>query len=252
MEIIPTFFDRELSWLSFNERILQEAAKESVPLLERIRFLSIYSSNLDEFYRVRMPVLMALHRLSGKENDSNNTDESSNLQKARDIIFQQLEGFGHILADQLIPLLKKNHVHLLYSETIPEQVLEKVNDYLYSQLMAFLQPVNLSDEKNSFSPGNNKLYFLVQAEEDGIERNWIVNIPSDQLSRFYSVTIETIQFVIFLDDIIRFNLDKIFKGANIKGCFSFKITRDADIDLKDEYGKLSDKIEKQLMKRESG
>ncbi|WP_426668042.1 polyphosphate kinase 1 [Mucilaginibacter sp. McL0603] len=252
MGITPTFFDRDLSWLAFNDRILQEAAKESVPLLERIRFLSIYSSNLDEFYRVRMPVLMALHRLSGKENDDNSTDESANLQKAREVIFQQLENFGHILTGQLIPLLKKNHIHLLYNEAIPEQVLEKVNDYLYSQVMAFLQPVNLSDEKNSFFPGNNKLYFLVQAEEDGIERNWIVNIPSDQLSRFYSVTIETIQFVIFLDDIIRFNLDKIFKGANIKGCFSFKITRDAEIDLKDEYGDLSDQIEKQLLKREAG
>ena len=250
MEVTPAFFDRDLSWLAFNERILQEAAKESVPLLERIRFLSIYSSNLDEFYRVRMPMLMALHRLSGNEND--NTDESTNLQKARDVIFQQLENFGHILTGQLIPLLKNNHVHLLYNEAIPTQVLEKTNDYLYSQVMAFLQPVDVSDGKNSFFPENNKLYFLVQVEEDGLEKKWILNIPSDQLSRFYSVTIETIQFVVFLDDIIRANLDKIFKGANIKGCFSFKITRDAEIDLKDEYGDLSEQIEKQLLKREAG
>ncbi len=250
MEITPTFFDRDLSWLAFNERILQEAIKQSVPLLERIRFLSIYSSNLDEFYRVRMPVLMALHRLSGNENDD--IDESTNLQKAREVVFQQLENFGHILTGQLIPLLKKNHVHLLYNEAIPAQVLEKTNDYLYSQVMAFLQPVDVSESKNSFFPENNKLYFLVQVEVDGLEKNWILNIPSDQLSRFYSVTIESIQFVIFLDDIIRTNLDKIFKGASIKGCFSFKITRDAEIDLKDEYGDLSEQIEKQLLKREAG
>lgn len=250
MEITPAFFDRDLSWLAFDERILQEAGKESVPLLERIRFLSIYSSNLDEFYRVRMPVLMALHRLSGNEKD--NTDESTNLQKAREVIFQQLENFGHILTGQLIPLLKKNHVHLLYNETIPAQVLEKTNDYLYSQIMAFLQPADVSDSRNSFFPENNKLYFLVQTEEEGLEKNWILNIPSDQLSRFYSVTIEATQYVAFLDDIIRANLGKIFKGANIKGCFSFKITRDAEIDLKDEYGDLSEQIEKQLLKREAG
>jgi polyphosphate kinase len=71
-------------------------------------------------------------------------------------------------------------------------------------------------------------------------------------SDLYTITIETIQFVVFLDDIIRFNLGKIFKGVNIKGCFSFKITRDAEIDLKDEYGDLSDQIEKQLLKREVG
>lgn len=250
MEITPTFFDRDLSWLAFNERILQEAAKQSLPLLERIRFLSIYSSNLDEFYRVRMPVLMALHHLSGIENE--HPGENTDLPEARAVIFRQLENFGQILTGQLIPLLKKNHFHLLYNETIPARVLEKINDYLYSQVMAFLRPVAISESKNAFFPENNKLYFLVEVQQAGLEQSWIVNIPSDQLSRFYSVTIETIQFVVFLDDIIRANLDKIFTEANIKSCFSFKITRDAEIDLKDEYGDLSDQIEKQLLKREAG
>src|ERR1700744_4135771 len=99
MDINPQFFDRDLSWLAFNGRILQEAARGTVPLLERIRFLSIYSSNLDEFYRVRMPVLMALHHLSG-ENDE--AAENTNLPKAREVIFQQLERFGSILRHELI------------------------------------------------------------------------------------------------------------------------------------------------------
>jgi polyphosphate kinase len=255
MEITPTFFDRDLSWLAFNDLILQEAGKEHVPLLERIKFLTIYSSNLDEFYRVRMPVQMALHRLSQKQTDdvSSIATDTTNLQKVRQVIFQQLEHFGSTLTHQLIPLLKKNNIHLLYDESIPDTVLSRVDDYLHSQVMAFLQPIDLSDDKKPFFPENNKLYFLLNMEQEGIEKNIILNIPSDQLPRFYPVIIDGTQFIIFLDDIIRYNLDKIFTGAVIKGCYSIKITRDADIDLKDEYaGDLFEQMEKQLLKRETG
>jgi len=255
MAMEPYFFDRDISWLGFNGLILQEADKDSVPLLERLKFLSIYSSNLDEFYRVRMPVQMALHHISrdGQSEDSATEQSQTNLHKIRQIISLQLDSFGHILTRKLIPSLKENNIHLIYDELVPAEVLAGVNDYLYSQVMAFLQPVDLSDDKKAFFPENNKLYFLVHLENDGKERNMILNIPSDQLSRFYSVSINNTQFILFLDDIIRFNLHKIFEGDDIKGCFSIKITRDAEIDLKDEYsGDLSEQIEKQLIKRDSG
>ena len=248
------YFDRDISWLAFNELILREAAKQSVPLLERIKFLSIYSSNLDEFYRVRMPVQMALHHISGNGNEDDIAEHTkTNLQEARKIIAGQLEQFGQTLTQQIIPLLRKNNIHLFYHENIPTEVLAAVNDYLHGQVMAFLQPIDLEDSSKPFFPENNKIYFLVMVEQDGIERNMILNIPSDQLSRFYSLNFDKTQYIIFLDDIVRFNLNKIFKDADIKGCFSIKITRDAEIDLKDEYsGDLSDEIEKQLQKRDSG
>jgi len=253
METTPKYFDRDISWLAFNELILLEAAKESAPLLERIKFLSIYSSNLDEFYRVRMPVQMALHHIAENESADGITEQSKpNLQEARQVISGQLDKFGQILTRQIIPSLRENNIHLFYNEEIPEAVLTRVNDYFHSQVMAFLQPVDLADDK-AFFPENNKIYFLVDLEQDGKERNMILNIPSDQLSRFYSLSIDKTQYIIFLDDIIRFNLDKIFKGADIKGCFCIKITRDAEIDLKDEYsGDLSEQIEKQLQQRDLG
>ena len=244
------YFDRDISWLAFNELILREAGKSTVPVLERIKFLSIYSSNLDEFYRVRMPVQMALHHLTGEGNE--NLTKTS-LQDARRVIAAQLELFGQTLTQHIIPTLRKNNIYLLYHETLNDVVLAGVNDYLHSQVMAFLQPVDLSDDSKPFFPENNKIYLLVMIEQDGLERNMILNIPSDQLSRFYSLNIDKTQYVVFLDDIIRFNLDKIFKDAAVKGCFSIKITRDAEIDVKDEYsGDILDGIENELQKRDTG
>ena len=248
----PQFFDRDLSWLAFNDLVLHEAEKENVPLLERVKFLSIYSSNLDEFYRVRMPVQMALHHLSQKEEEAEGPAKT-NLQKVREVISSQLGHFGRILTGAIIPTLAENNIRLLYNEHIPAGVPERIDNYLYSQVMAFLQPIDLADDKKIFFPENNKLYFLVHLQQDGRDKNIVLNIPSDQLPRFYTVMVDGTQFIIFLDDIIRFNLDKIFKGMVIKSCFSFKITRDAEIDLKDEYsGDLSDQIEKQLSKRDAG
>jgi len=250
MDTPVQYFDRDISWLAFNELILREAGKSAVPILERIKFLSIYSSNLDEFYKVRMPVQMALHHLTG-EGDENLTNTS--LNQARDVIAAQLDLFGQTLTQHIIPTLKKNNIHLIYHEPIPEGVLEGINDYLHSQVLAFLQPVDLTDDSIPFFPENNKIYFLVIIEQDGLEKNMLLNIPSDQLSRFYSLNIDKTQYVIFLDDIIRVNLDKIFKDATLKGCFSIKITRDAEIDVKDEYsGDILDGIENELQKRDSG
>ena len=248
------FFNRDLSWLSFNERVMEEAANEKAPLLERIKFLSIFSSNLDEFYRVRMPVLRALQKIGEKDNNDINADEQrSILNQALDLINTQQQRFGAILKEQLIPLLKNCNVHLLYGEAFPGEVKKAAAEYFLSEVLAFLQPVTL-DEANKFFPENNKLYFIVNLLAPGeTEKIIMLNIPSDELSRFFTVKAEGITYIAFLDDIVRNNLDKIFKEGEIKGCYSIKITRDAELDLQDEYsGDLSEEIEKQLKKRDFG
>ncbi|MGI4022907.1 MAG: polyphosphate kinase 1, partial [Janthinobacterium lividum] len=100
----PYFFDRDLSWLFFNERILQEAAKDTVPLLERIKFLSIFSSNLDEFYRVRMPILLALKKIGDKNSiDTKVETDEELLNTANHLILKQQQLFGEILLTSIIP-----------------------------------------------------------------------------------------------------------------------------------------------------
>lgn len=248
------FFNRDLSWLGFNQRVMEEAANPAVPLLERIKFLSIFSSNLDEFYRVRMPVLRALKVIGEKEKSDVDADEQSDiLNKAIDAINAQQSRFGEILTQQLLPAFKEKHIHIVYNEPLPESIKIPVVEYFLTEVLAFLQPVVLND-KTQFFPENNKLYFIVQLKDlQGAEQVVLLNIPSDELSRFFSVKTEDIHYITFLDDVVRYNLDKVFPGCTIAGCYSFKVTRDAELDLKDEYsGSLSDQIEKQLSKRDFG
>ncbi|MDQ3845270.1 MAG: polyphosphate kinase 1 [Bacteroidota bacterium] len=251
-----SFFNRDISWLSFNERVLKEASRPAVPLLERVKFLSIYSSNLDEFYRVRIPALLALHKLYKKDTiGENQRKENPDIViQVRDIINQHLAEYGKILTQQLVPSLRQNGIHLLYNEPIPKAICAATTEYFFSEVLAFIQPVFLSRLTSSFFPENNKLYLATIAETgEGKEEIIIINIPSDVLPRFFSIQKNNEQFIVFLDDIIKENLPAVFKNLVIKGSYSFKTTRDAEINLEDEYAdNIAEKIEKQIEKRDYG
>lgn len=230
-----------------------EAGKETLPLLERFNFLSIYSSNLDEFYRVRIPALMALHRLYQKKSVGSKISGkySDVLDKAQEIISSQLQKFGNILRT-LIPELQSHHVSLIYDSPIPDGIKRKVSDYFYSEVLAFIQPVALKPG-NKFFPENNQLYLAVLVDNGVDEDIIVVNIPANQLQRFYSVSKDGYSYISFLDDIIKVHLHVILQGRSIKGSYSFKITRDAELNLDEDYeGDTADKIEKQIAKRDYG
>ncbi|PTQ93556.1 polyphosphate kinase [Mucilaginibacter yixingensis] len=254
MAIEEKFFNRDLSWLYFNSRVLEEAANPQVPILERFRFLGIFSSNLDEFYRVRMPVLKALQKISEKDDNNIDFDEqTANVRQAEQIVMQQQKRFGQVLTTELLPLLEAQNIHLLYNKDLPDELRPAVDEYFLTDVLAYLQP-QLLTEDSGFFPENNQLYFIVQAlDADGKEKVYILHIPSEVLPRFYSININDRQFIIFLDDIICFNINRLFPGLKVAHCYSFKITRDAELDLNDEYGEdLSDQLEKQLSKRDLG
>jgi polyphosphate kinase len=247
------FFNRDVSWLSFNERVLQEAERESLPLLEKISFLSIYSSNLDEFYRVRMPVLQALDKLHSRKKETGQvTVKPDDLLRAHNMIQSQQEQYGRIVRETILPQLNERGIHVLYNEPFLPQITEQTTDYFMSQVMAFLQPVTLTDNSDFF-PENNKLYFLIQLQNgDNKEQLVALNIPSDELPRFYSIPVQNETYIVFLDDLIRYNLDKVFTQS-VNGCYSFKVTRDAEFDFEGEYtGDLAEQLERQLKKRDYG
>ncbi|TDE17625.1 polyphosphate kinase 1 [Dyadobacter psychrotolerans] len=236
----PLFFIRDISWLSFNERVLMEAENVRVPLLERIKFLSIYSSNLDEFYRVRMPHLQ-------KNNSENNCYE-----KAAAIINAQQDRFGKILSQSIIPELEKNDIHFCYKEDIPKDLNPFIANYFYTQIAGFLHPVALGAE-TTFFPENNLLYLLVIAEQNSGEQSYMLNIPSHHVKRFVKVDFNDKTYIIFLEDIIRSNLKAIFPAATHLRAFNIKITRDAELDtLEAEDEDLAESFEKQLKKRDLG
>jgi polyphosphate kinase len=250
-----SYFERDVSWLSFNERILMEAGRENVPLLERINFISIYSSNLDEFYRVRIPALLALHNVHKKIKESGDKAKAyaGVLQQVQETISRQQREFGRILTQEILPLLYREKIHFIYNRILPDLIGESTRNYFFTNLLAFLQPVYLSRQDTSFFPENNKLYLLAVIVEQQREELIIVNIPSDSLPRLYTIDSEDTKFIVFIDDIIKDNLCNIFKNAEIKGCYNFKVTRDAELELADEYeGDIAEKIEKQIAKRDYG
>lgn len=238
------FFDRDLSWLSFNERVLMEAEKDVLPVLEKINFLSIFSSNLDEFYRVRMPAIILKQQ----------TEKTSATlyEQVTVCINRQLKKYGSILSQQVIPQLRRNNIYLLYNEEIPLCIKKDISTYFFTQVLSFIQPVKLS-KQNDFFPENNKLYMAVIIDGDNEDEIYVLNIPSDNLSRFYNTEVNGIIYIVFIDDIIKENLPFIFPNAIIKTICTFKLTRDAELDLQDEYeGDISEKIEVQLKKRAYG
>ncbi|MEO6230021.1 MAG: polyphosphate kinase 1 [Ferruginibacter sp.] len=240
------FFNRDLSWISFNERVLEEAGSSAVPLVERIRFLSIFSSNLDEFYRVRMPALMA----SGLKN---NTDEDAYNLAGKAIHAQQVY-FGKILGEEILPALLSNNIHVINNESIPEIIQLEIADYFYSSIAAFLQMINLSGKITDFFSENNKLYqAVIMNDIDGNESVVLVIVPSDKLARFFTIIKNGVQYIVFIEDIIKQFLPSIFADQKIKGVYNIKITRDAALDLEDEFaGDLAEKIETKVASRDKG
>ncbi len=252
------FLNRDLSWLSFNHRVLMEAADSTVPLYSRISFLSIYSSNLDEFFRVRMPVIFAFTSIEAKKTSLRDDYPRDLVQKVQSVVLEQQEEFGRILRSQILPELKQNQVCLYYGETIRGEHTEMIREYFLSQVLSFLQPVILQKENQaSVFPENNALYFIVDiesAEQPGKHAYALLNIPSGNLPRFSELSmLGDDHYLVFLDDVIRENMQEVFPGFIIHGIYSIKLTRDAEMNIEDEFiGDIAEKIEKQLEKREAG
>lgn len=251
-------YNRDLSWLGFNFRVLQEAADKSVPLYERIKFLSIFSSNLDEFFRVRYPSVFALSKLSSKTQAQAGIGQHEDVVgKMQNEINRQLEIFGSTLVNDIIPELRREGIVFYYkTDMLPGHIAETKEIFL-SQVLSFIQPIYLEGNfKHQFIPENNKLYLVVtiKGSDEISQRHAVINIPSDKLPRLFVLSpIDGYQYVIFIDDIIRQNLACIFPGSDILGSYSLKLTRDAELKLEDEYSdELLHKIEKQLKKRDFG
>ncbi|MEI9910969.1 MAG: polyphosphate kinase 1 [Bacteroidota bacterium] len=252
------FLNRDLSWLSFNHRVLMEAADETVPLYSRISFLSIFSSNLDEFFRVRMPAIFAFSGITLKKIAIADEYPMDLVQQVQSTIYKQLEEYGQILTAHILPALKKEHICLYYGQAIHPAHDEAIREYFLSRVLSFLQPVMLRKENQAHVfLENNALYFIVSmeaADQPGKKVIALLNIPSDHLPRFLELPVINEEYhILFLDDVVRENLSGVFPGFTIRGAYGIKMTRNAEMNIEDEFtGDIADKIEKQLEKRDDG
>lgn len=250
---------RDVSWLSFNYRVLQEAKDPRVPLLERIKFLAIYSSNLGEFFRVRIANHRNVMRAGKKSRKKLDYKSSSVLKELLKIINEQLIEFSSIFENQIIPALKKEGINIIRrTELNPEQV-QVIEEFYRENLLQFVQPVLLVKGKIKPFLQSGSLYLALHMTDNDdplkLPQYAIVQIPSDHVDRFIEIPpqVEGEHDVIMLDDIVRHSIQSIFPGYAIIDTFSLKVTRDAELYIDDEYaGNLINKIRKSLKKRNVG
>jgi len=253
------FINREISWLSFNERVLQEAQDPATPLFERIRFIGIFSNNLDEFFRVRVAAVRRMVALGRDEENllgAMTPDELHN--KIQEIVFEQQNKVQEIYAN-ILEELEENNISIIDEKDLTEKQGEFVRNYFYEKVLPNLVPIMLS-KKNKFPYLRDRSVYLAvklwkkEAPEDLAYS--LIRIPGRSVPRFLVLPEENgKQFVLYLDDIIRFCMADIFFyfDYDMYGAYTIKITRDAELDLDDDISKsFVEKMSHSLKKRKKG
>ncbi len=258
------FFNRELSWLSFDQRVLQEAKDQNVPLYERIKFLAIFSSNLDEFFRVRVASLRSLLTQKKKSPKELEFDVQKLLNRIHKYVVVIQEEYSRIYEEEIRPELESNGIHLIDNTQLNQQQKEFVEEIFNSQVRPHIMPIIIAKKKITPFLRNQRLYLTIKLSskqhkktEDSKRKRFyyaIIEIPTNHLDRFILLPKEGNEnYIMFLDDVVRLFLPQIFYGYNIHEAYSVKLTRDAELYVDDEFsGNLIEKIKKNLSKRMSG
>lgn len=250
--------NREISWLSFNERVLQESEDESNPLLERLKFLGIFSSNRDEFFRVRVAGIKRMIDLGQNYTEYNQVNLNELLVQIQNITLKQEERFSKSY-NKIIRLLKKEGIVLVNERQVTNKHKDFVYNWFKEKVYPTLVPIMLRNVDEFPELKDRVSYFaVVLSKSDGSRKNQyaLIEIPSKELGRFLVLPkIDDKDYIMILDDVIRFCLDKIFAIFDFDQieAHTLKITRDAELDLDNDIseGFLS-KMKQSLKKRKKG
>jgi len=288
MESKYNYFKRDISWLSFNYRVLLEALDERLPLYERINFISIYSSNLEEFYKIRVADHKAV--ASGATESDEETVQSARelVEEINKEVTRQLDDRVRIYEQKLLPALRKNHI-VFYQDSHVEPFHQQfIKDFFREEIFPYLQPVPVSKNKIVSFLRDNRLYLAIRVylkkdetvvdnEEslhiadtknitDGKRESanvtdhrepyyFVMKQPYAKVPRFIELpSREKKHYLMFTEDIIKANLDLIFPGYHVDSSYCIKISRDADI-LIDDTASSADlvaQLKKKVKKRKIG
>jgi polyphosphate kinase len=252
------FLNREISWLHFNERVLQEAADETVPLIERIKFLSIFSSNLEEFYRVRVATITRLANLNEKAKALLGFNPKKVLVEIKNIVVKQERRFEQLFQATLLNELAQNRIFILNDTQLNVSRGEFVRNHFRDKILSNLVPIMIDMDKPFPELKDRYIYFFVRLTKTAprkSEKYALVELPPD-LPRFL-VLPETngLKFIILAEDIIKYCLDDIFYvfSYNEIDAFSIQLTRDAELDIdKNISDKFIEELKTSLDKRKKG
>lgn len=252
------FLNREISWLYFNERVLQEAADETVPLIERIKFLSIFSSNLEEFYRVRVATLSRLVNLNDRAKALLGFNPKKVLNEIKNIVVKLERRFENLFQATLINELAQNRIFILNDTQLNVARGEFVRNHFRDKILSNLVPIMIDLDRPFPELKDRSLYFFVRLSKKRDKKGQkyaLIELP-DNLPRFL-VLPETngLKFIILAEDIIKYCLDDIFYVFNYDQleAFSIQLTRDAELDIdKNVSDKFIEELKASLDKRKKG
>lgn len=229
------FRSREISWLSFNERLLQEASKMEVPLFERLKFLGIYSNNLDEFFRVRVAILRRLSMI-GKLILAEGGDPHEVLAQIEEIVIQQSQRFEDIY-NQILRELADENIFIINEKQLTPTQGEFVTTFFKREVRPLIMPIILKKSLPMPFLRDDAIYLAVDMKKNKKSEYALIEVPTDPLPRFIIIPSDNCKtYIILLEDVIRYELNDIFYmfKYNQITSYIFKLTRDAELDLDDD------------------
>ncbi len=252
------YINREISWLSFNERVLQEAADPNVPIIERLRFLGIFSNNQDEFFRVRVATLKRFIELGKKTKDVPVPKPKKLLEDIQETVIRQTVRFEAIY-EEITQELRQHKIFIVNENTLTAQQGAFVKDYFNEFVRPALVPIMLQQVHKFPYLKDKTIYLAIKLSKGGVARMTqysLIEIPTEVVDRFLILpSSKNEKAIILLDDIIRFCLPEIFThfGFETFEAWTIKLTRDAELDIDNDISQsFIDKISKSVKARQKG
>tara|TARA_Y100000589_G_scaffold291166_1_gene294453 strand:- start:60951 stop:63014 length:2064 start_codon:yes stop_codon:yes gene_type:complete len=251
--------NREISWLSFNERVLQEAKDKSNPIIERLRFLGIFSNNLDEFFRVRVASVKRMIKYGKSLKQLLQDNPAEILEQINDIVLKHQQQFEQVF-EEIKQELAEQNVHFINEKELTQEQGEYVRRFFKENVRQALVPLIL-DKKRPFPEVKGKsIYLAIKLYNDLLDKEVmyaLIEIPSKDVGRFVLLpSSDEKKYIILLDDVIRYCLDDVFEIFDFKyfEAYTIKFTRDAelDIDNDDISESVVERLEKSLKNRKKG
>jgi polyphosphate kinase len=250
------FFNRELSWIQFNKRVLEEAADKNNPLLERIKFLSIFSTNLDEFFMIRVSGLK--RQIVSDVNEL--SSDGLNAQEQREFIYGELcpmvKEQYRIYNEEILPELTENNIEFSKYKELSNEERESLENYFDDEIYPVLTPIAIDSVHPFPNLVNRSIAFAMILDDPETEvheeKISVLQIPGN-IPRFKAIDNKSGIRFILLEDIIRANVHKLFPGMHMTECYALRITRNADLELEEEEADdLLTLIEEEVKKRRLG
>ncbi len=260
MDTENRYYDREMSWLSFNRLVLEQTKDKSLPLFERIKFCAIYDSNLDEFYRIRVAYYQSLTDIPKKNRKVLDYSPKSVLSNIKKEVSEQQKIFENTFYNEIIPELEEAGIILWQNQKLNKNHYDFLKDFFTKEVMPEIQPVLLSGS-GAVMPflKDNLIYLALKIHKKNRPPDYksnyaVIQVPSQILGRFVRLPdYKGKQLFMFLEDVLRFNLNIIFPGYTIISSYSIKLSRNADLMIEDEFsGNLLNKLKKSLKQRKTG